>query len=166
MSEFPNAEIVIGCNPCQGFSIIGPRNPKDPRNFLYLEILRCIKQVKPKVFVTENVKGLKTLYNGKFLDLIVSDFAKAGYNVTWKLLNAKDYGVPQDRERIFIVGFRKDLNIMFNFPEKTHGHNGLPYVTLDKAIGCLPTPLIANIGQTIGSPSFICLEIGGVGGTK
>jgi DNA (cytosine-5)-methyltransferase 1 len=140
VKEFPRADIVIGCNPCQGFSIIGPRNPDDPRNLLYREILRCIQQVRPKVFITENVKGLRSLYKGKFLDLIINDYTNAGYNVTWHLVNAKDYGVPQDRERIFCVGFRKDLNADFSFPEPTHGPKRLPYVSIEDTIGSLPAP--------------------------
>src|SRR5271157_2448494 len=101
---FPQAEIVVGCNPCQGFSVIGTRNPEDHRNFLYKEIVRCLMQVRPKFFVTENVKGLKSLYAGRFFQLMLNDFTECGYKISWKLLNAKDYGVPQDRERLFIVG--------------------------------------------------------------
>jgi DNA (cytosine-5)-methyltransferase 1 len=140
VEKFPPADIVVGCNPCQGFSMIGPRNPDDSRNYLYKEILRCVLQVKPKFFVIENVKGLRSLYAGRFFSLIINDFAAAGYNVTWRLLNAKDYGAPQDRERIFIVGVRKDLDFEYHFPDKTHGPSRLPYVSLRKAIGHLPAP--------------------------
>lgn len=137
---YPKAQILVGCNPCQGFSIIGPRNPDDERNYLYTEIIRALKQIKPKFFVTENVKGLKSLYKAKFLKVMLTDFDIAGYDVKWKLLNAKDYGVPQDRERIFIIGVRKDVDFEYIFPERTHGPDRLPYVTLKYAIGDLPPP--------------------------
>jgi DNA (cytosine-5)-methyltransferase 1 len=140
VEHFPAAEIVVACNPCQGFSFIGPRNPEDERNYLYQEIVRCLKETKPKFFVTENVKGLKFLYKGRFFNLMLDDFEDSGYNVTWKLLNAKDFGVPQDRERIFMVGVRKDLDFEYKFPERTHGLGLQPYVTLREAIGDVPPP--------------------------
>ena len=140
VEKFPDAEIVVGCNPCQGFSTIGLRNPEDERNYLYKEITRCLLQVKPKFFVTENVKGLKSLYGGRFLELILNDYREAGYRVKWELLNAKDYGVPQDRQRIFIVGIREDIDFEYHFPNKTHGKARLPTVTLRRAIGNLPAP--------------------------
>ncbi len=140
VKEFPKAEIVVACNPCQGFSIIGKRNPEDERNYLYEEIVRCVRKIKPKFFVTENVKGLKNLYKGRFLKVILEDFEDANYNVNWKILNAKDYEVPQDRKRIFIVGVRKDLEFDYKFPSKTHGPGLKTYVTLRQAIGDLPSP--------------------------
>ena len=140
VDHFPAAEIVVACNPCQGFSFIGSRNPDDERNYLYEEIVRCLKEVRPKFFVTENVKGLRSLYKGKFFRLMLSDFEDSGYNVTWRLLNAKDFGVPQDRERIFMVGVRQDLDFEYQYPEATHGPRRLPYVTLRRAIGGLPPP--------------------------
>jgi DNA (cytosine-5)-methyltransferase 1 len=140
VDHFPQAEIVVGCNPCQGFSVIGTRDPEDYRNYLYKEIIRCLRQVRPKFFVTENVKGLKSLYAGRFFELMLKDFYDSGYSVTWRLLNAKDYGVPQDRERIFIVGVRKDLDFEYQFPYKTHGEGCLPYISLRKAIGDFPPP--------------------------
>ena len=140
VEHFPCAEIVVACNPCQGFSIIGPRNPEDPRNYLYKEIVRCLQQVKPKFFVTENVKGLKLLYSGSFLNLLLEEFDDCGYDVNWQILNAKNYGVPQDRERLFIIGVRKDLGITYKFPPETHGEGGKPLVTLRDAIGHLSPP--------------------------
>lgn len=140
VDKFPLSDILIACNPCQGFSLFGPRNPEDKRNYLYEDIVRCLKQTKPKFFVTENVKGLKTLYKGRFFELMLTDFDSAGYNVKWDLLNAKNYGVPQDRERIFIVGVRKDLDLEYCFPPKTHGPGLKPFVTLKDAIGDMPAP--------------------------
>ena len=140
VDHFPQADIVIGCNPCQGFSFIGTRNPDDERNYLYEEIVRCLKEVRPRFFVTENVRGLKSLYKGKFFKSMLDDFEDAGYDVTWELLNAKDYGIPQDRQRIFIAGVRKDLDVTYHFPERTHGPGLQPYVTLEQTIGDLNLP--------------------------
>ena len=140
IEKFPSADILVACNPCQGFSMIGLRNPNDSRNFLFKEIVRCLLTVKPKFFVTENVRGLKWLYKGKFFEKCLSDYENAGYNVSWRILNAKDYGVPQDRLRLFMVGVRKDLDKVYNFPNTTHGSGKLPYVTLKESIGHLPAP--------------------------
>jgi DNA (cytosine-5)-methyltransferase 1 len=151
VQTFPYADLLLACNPCQGFSIIGPRNPKDKRNFLYKEIERCLSIVKPKFFVTENVRGLKWLYAGRFFEKSLADYTKAGYNITWRILNAKDYGVPQDRWRLFIVGVRKDINFKFDFPDSTNGPGKKPYITLRKSIGRLPKP---KSGEFFNDPSF------------
>jgi DNA (cytosine-5)-methyltransferase 1 len=140
VEKFPPTDILVACNPCQGFSMIGLRNPDDSRNFLFKEIVRCLLMIQPKYFVTENVRGLKWLYQGRFFERCLSDYKKAGYNVSWRILNAKDYGVPQDRFRLFMVGVRKDLDFTFSFPEGTHGPGKLPYVTLKESIGHLPEP--------------------------
>ncbi len=115
--EIPSADIMLGGFPCQGFSLSGPRKIDDSRNVLYKHYVRIVKEKKPKMFVGENVKGLLTMGGGKIIDAIVEDFSQCGYDVFYKLLNAKDYEVPQDRERVIIVGFRKDLGITrFAFP--------------------------------------------------
>lgn len=106
---------VIGGPPCQGYSTVGTRDVNDPRNHLYLEYCRVVEQLKPKFFVIENVKGLLTLNKGMFKDDIVNRFSKLGYNVTYKLLNASDYGVPQSRQRVFFIGLKDDV---FEFPEE------------------------------------------------
>lgn len=139
VKTFPQADLVIACNPCQGFSIIGKRDSKDSRNYLYREIVRCLKEVRPRYFVVENVRGLATLYNGKFLRLMLRSFESVGYNVHFKLLNAKDYGIAQDRQRIFIVGIRKGLPGTFTFPEKAYGPGLRPYFTIRDGLKGLPT---------------------------
>ena len=116
--EFPNGDILIGCYPCQGFSCAGKRDPKDERNMLYLEFARALRLVNPKFFVVENVKGMLSLSSQKIFKNMLKLYRRCGYKVKYKLLNAKDYGVPQDRERVFIVGVRKDLNLDYQFPEK------------------------------------------------
>ncbi|MDG6999104.1 MAG: DNA cytosine methyltransferase [Nitrososphaerota archaeon] len=140
IKKLPKADVLVACNPCQGFSIIGKRDENDPRNALYKEIFRCLKLVKPKYFLIENVKGLAVLYNGKFLRRMLDGFRRYGYDVYYQILNAADYGVPQNRERIFIVGVMKSLRVEYEFPRNTHGANLLPHVTLRDAIGDLPEP--------------------------
>lgn len=121
VSSFPSAELVLGGFPCPGFSEAGPRLIDDDRNFLYIHFIRCLMQVKPKFFVAENVKGMMTLGKGEVLKQIFEDFKAAGYEVKYNLLNACDYGVPQLRERIFLVGVRNDINYNYIFPTQTHG---------------------------------------------
>jgi DNA (cytosine-5)-methyltransferase 1 len=130
-------DVVVAGPPCQGFSLTGPRNFDDPRNQLYLSVFGVVKKFKPKAFLIENVKGMKTLYGGTVVKEIISRFNKLGYNVSEPtILTAADYGVPQIRERLFIVGIRKDLGD-FTFPKPTH--NLTTYVTCEAAIGDLPS---------------------------
>ena len=143
VKSFPSADIVIGGYPCQGFSLAGNRDTFDKRNYMYLEFARVLKAVQPKVFVAENVKGVIVPFRSSLraLDLMEAEFKSCGYKVVSKLVNAKDFGVPQDRERVFIVGVRKDLDKEYVFPGKTHGKPPLkPYTTLKDAIGDLPEP--------------------------
>jgi DNA (cytosine-5)-methyltransferase 1 len=116
VKQFPEADILVGCYPCQGFSIAGKRNPKDERNLLYLHFARALRQTKPKFFVAENVKGMLTLANSKLFKNMLKLFRRCGYKVKYKLINAKYLGLPQDRERVFIVGVRKDLDFDYQFP--------------------------------------------------
>lgn len=140
IKEFPKADIVLGGFPCPGFSEAGPRLVDDKRNFLYLHFIRCLMQSKPKIFVAENVKGMMTLGKGEVFKQIVQDFAAAGYTIYHKLLNSAEYGVPQIRERVILVGVRNDLDFEYKHPEPTHGYGveGLKeVVTLKDAIGDL-----------------------------
>lgn len=139
VKEFPKGEIVLGGFPCPGFSEAGPRLVDDPRNFLYIHFIRCLTQVQPKFFIAENVKGMLTLGKGEVFRQIKQDFEAAGYRVYHKLVNSRDYGVPQLRERVFLVGVRKDIEFEYGFPSPTHGEGFplKPYVTLRDAIGDL-----------------------------
>lgn len=138
-----NADVIIGGFPCQGFSIANiRRNMGDQRNFLYKEMLRIIKDKKPKMFVAENVKGLLSMENGKVFEMIKNDFRNLGYYVESRLLNAAEYGVPQQRERVIIIGNR--INNSITFPQKTHYIDDLgkkegllPAVTTEQTIGWL-----------------------------
>lgn len=137
IKEFPKADIVLGGFPCPGFSEAGPRLIDDKRNFLYLHFIRCLMQSKPKIFVAENVKGMMTLGKGEVFKQMVQDFAAASYTIYHKLLNSVEYGVPQIRERVFLVGVRNDIDFAYTHPEPTHGCGGKEIVTLREAIGDL-----------------------------
>ena len=118
MSKIPVSDVILGGFPCQGFSLSGPRKIDDSRNVLYKHFVKVVRQNQPLVFVGENVKGLLTMGGGQIIDAIIEDFSNCGYDVFYKLVNARNYGVPQDRERVIIVGFRKDLHIEgFSLPE-------------------------------------------------
>jgi DNA (cytosine-5)-methyltransferase 1 len=138
-SEIPNDfDVLLGGFPCQGFSIANiKRSMEDERNFLYKEMLRIIKDKQPKYFVAENVKGLLSMQKGKVIEMIVNDFQELGYDVDYKLLKASDYGVPQNRERVFIIGNK--LGLKNPYPQKTHGESQdlLPYVTTQETVGFL-----------------------------
>ena len=148
-NEIPdNPDVVIGGFPCTGFSIANTkRNMDDERNYLYQQLLRVVKDKQPKIFVAENVKGLLSMEKGKVIKMIVNDFKDIGYDVNYKILNAADYGVPQARERVIIIGNKCGIKNIF--PKQTHtdkskaqqtllSSNGLkPYITTKEAIGYL-----------------------------
>lgn len=140
--ELPDdVDVVIGGFPCQGFSIANKnRHTEDKRNFLYLEMLRIIRDKKPKFFLAENVKGILSLGKGKVIQMILKDFESIGYKVDYKLVNAAEYGVPQARERVLIMGNRIGADNVF--PEITYSIAGddlfLPKaITTEQAIGWL-----------------------------
>lgn len=137
VKDFPKADIVLGGFPCPGFSEAGPRLIDDERNFLYIQFIRCLMQSKPLFFVAENVKGMMTLGKGEVFKQIVQDFEAAGYTVYHDLLNARDFGVPQLRERVILVGVRNDLDYEYPKLIPTHGEGKIPFVTLRDAIGDL-----------------------------
>ncbi|WP_117365013.1 DNA cytosine methyltransferase [Natrarchaeobaculum sulfurireducens] len=100
---------VSGGPPCQGFSHIGKREEDDPRNELYVEMVRIVHQAKPVTFVMENVPGLATMKDGKAIIEVAESFASGGYHVTWDVVDAADYGVPQHRKRVIMIGKRIDV---------------------------------------------------------
>ncbi|MDM7545814.1 DNA (cytosine-5-)-methyltransferase [Lactococcus lactis] len=150
VAHFPENTLMVGGFPCPGFSEAGPRLIDDERNFLYIHFIRALVQTQPAFFVAENVKGMMTLGKGEVLKQIVEDFASAGYTVTPHLVNARDYGVPQSRERVFLIGVHKEkiekkYGFHYELPTPTHGdpneinllENKLPWMTLKEAIGDL-----------------------------
>ena len=136
-SELPEFDILTGGFPCQSFSIVA-QNPKrlgikDEKGMLFFEMCRILRDRQPKCFIAENVKGILTANKHEAFPLIIKEFEDSGYDVFHTVLKAVEYGVPQKRERVIIVGFRKDLSISFKFPESpiTDESN---YVSLKEAI--------------------------------
>ena len=121
-NELPDFDILTGGFPCQSFSIIA-QNPKrlgvkDDRGKLFFEMCRILRDKQPKCFIAENVKGLLTANQKSAFPLIMEEFKNSGYDIKHMVLNSANYGVPQKRERVIIVGFRKDLKIDFTFPNQ------------------------------------------------
>ena len=121
IDELPQFDMLIGGFPCQSFSISAQNPPrlgyKDERGMLFFEMVKILKEKKPRFFIAENVKGIMSANKGQAFPMIISEFKDAGYSVTFKLLNASDYGVPQKRERVIIVGFRdKEDYDKFRYP--------------------------------------------------
>ena len=142
VTEIPDSDIILGGFPCQGFSLSGPRKIDDSRNVLYKHYVRIVKAKQPKIFVGENVKGLLTMANGDIFEAIKEEFSQCGYNVFSQLVNARYFGVPQDRERVIIVGIRKDLGINdFSIPVPKNKR-----MTMREALAGMPEP----------SPDDIC----------
>lgn len=127
-------DIVVAGPPCQGFSLTGPRKLDDGRNKLYKAVFDLVKQTQPKAFLIENVKGMATLYGGKVKEEIVEEFTKLGYEINTKILNSRDFGVPQSRERLFYVGLK---NKLFEFPEPIFNTDS--YITCREALDDLPS---------------------------
>ena len=142
-------DVIIGGPPCQGFSVSGKRMIDDPRNKLYKSFVGLVDQIRPKVFVMENVPGLIRLFGGKVKEQVLYDFSSLGYRVKVQQLSSDDYGVPQqrkreffvgvnekkiptnvkfERERVIIVGIRNDLNdvMEYEFPKETNKNNWVP----------------------------------------
>ena len=118
VKEIPKADLIVGGVPCQAWSVAGKKKGfDDPRGKLWEDSIRLVKKNKPKAFIFENVKGLYDPRNKGALDLIISEFKKCGYDVFHRVLNAYDFGLPQNRDRLFIVGFKKEQKVDFNFPK-------------------------------------------------
>jgi len=139
IDTFPAADILVGCYPCQGFSQGGARQANRAINYLYREFDRALRLIKPKAFIVENVSGMQRSDLSHLLKNQLTRFRLAGYKVNWKVLSAADYGVPQERRRLFLVGIRSDLGIKYEFPEPTHGEGRTNKGrTIKDAIGHLP----------------------------
>lgn len=135
--EIPEFDILTGGFPCQSFSIIA-QNPKrlgvkDERGKLFFEMCRILREKQPKCFIAENVKGILTANKKSAFPLIIKEFEESGYDVTYAILNSANFGVPQKRERVIIVGFRKDLDIKFEFPDVVI-HDETDFIPLCKVI--------------------------------
>jgi DNA (cytosine-5)-methyltransferase 1 len=120
--SFPSVDLLVGCYPCQGFSQGGLRESDRKINYLYREFDRALRLIRPKAFIVENVSGMLLGGFKKLLNNQVTRFRMAGYRVPDpQVLDASDYGVPQTRKRIFIVGIRSDQGVTFTYPNPTHG---------------------------------------------
>lgn len=127
--------IVVGGPPCQSYSTLGKRQ-MDERANLFVQYKRILKILKPQAFVFENVVGILSMDKGRLFEQIRKGFEELGYSLKHQVLNAVDYGVPQQRERVILVGFKGENN--YCYPQPTHGAGLKPYVTLKDAIGDLP----------------------------
>lgn len=139
-------DIIVGGPPCQAYSTVGKRLIDDPRGKLFQEYYRILKELRPKLFVFENVKGLLSMQGGDLIKTIIALFESIGYHMQMRLLNAADYGAPQIRERVILVGTLDSKP--FIYPKPTHYDPELgkpkdsslkPYVTLGEAISDLPS---------------------------
>lgn len=139
--ELPEFDLLTGGFPCQSFSIVA-QHPvrlgiKDERGMLFFEMCRVLRERKPKCFIAENVKGILTANKRSAFPLILKEFKESGYDVKYSILNSASYGVPQKRERVIIVGFRKDLQVDFTFPT--------PVISLEEDFVPLKSVLQENV---------------------
>jgi DNA (cytosine-5)-methyltransferase 1 len=141
-------DVVVGGLPCQGFSLAGKRLHDNPKNQLFREFVRILRLFSPPAFVFENVAGLLSMQNGAVFQTVWREFADVGYTLSWAVLDAANYGVPQHRRRLFLLGVRGDKRLLF--PEPTHSPAtqcsptlfspvpNPPFVTVREALGRLP----------------------------
>lgn len=145
VKDIPKADVVIGGPPCQSFSLAGKRHTEDKRGQLVWKYIEIIKHIKPKAFVFENVTGLLSAKNSKgnlIINLLKNEFLAIGYKVELQVLNAADYGIPQRRKRVIIVGLKNGKQ--FKFPNPTHSLSDLSlkkYVSVKEALDDLPTAI-------------------------
>lgn len=140
--ETTNIDVIVGGPPCQGFSIAGKRLIDDERNQLYKSFVEFVAYFKPKAFIMENVPNIISMGKGTVKDEIIEDFTNLGYTVTYKILLASEFGVPQNRRRAFFVGLKKQdsQNTIFEFPNPT---TDIP-ITCEQAISDLPNESVID----------------------
>lgn len=153
-NEIPDADGIIGGPPCQSWSLAGEmRGAKDERGQLFYEYIRILRDKKPNFFLAENVPGIVSRTHLPEFKAILRKIESIGYNISYKTLDAKDFGVPQERRRVIIVGYKDSLGLKFVFPEPTHyppnqqtidGKPAQRWITLKEAIGDLPDPVPAK----------------------
>lgn len=145
-------DVVLGGFPCQGFSLAGPRQVDDTRNVLYRHFVEMVKIKTPKVIVAENVIGIKTLGDGVVFDKIIEDFSELGYTMSAPTINAKNFGVPQDRMRVIFIGIRNDIcnHGAYIFPS-----GDLKIVTLKEALKDMPPVDMNDVCQAPFSSRFM-----------
>ena len=146
-------DVIIGGPPCQGFSLTGPRNFDDERNKLYLAMIETVRRYKPQAFLIENVPGMANLYKGAVRDEIIKRFTEMGYNVSYRIVCAADYGVPQIRKRLVFVGL-KNSQISYTFPAPYLTPEN--YITCEEALSDLPS-LEDTLGEEVSS--YMCAPL-------
>lgn len=152
--EIPDADGIIGGPPCQSWSLAGEmRGIDDERGQLFYEYVRVLRDKRPNFFLAENVPGIVSSTHVQEFKAILAKLSRLGYDVVYNVIDARDYGVPQVRRRVIIVGYRESLQKRFTFPPPTHtklgertleGNRTLRWVTLKEAIGDLPDPVPAK----------------------
>lgn len=152
--EIPDSDGIIGGPPCQSWSLAGMmRGAKDERGQLFYEYVRVLRDKRPKFFLAENVPGIVSSTHIHEFRAILNKLSDLGYNLSYSVVDARDYGVPQERRRVIIVGYKKALSLRFTFPPPTHTKTGIftlegrttrKWVTLREAIGDLPKPARAK----------------------
>jgi len=142
-TEVPSCDGIIGGPPCQSWSEAGSlRGINDSRGQLFFDYIRILKDKRPKFFLAENVVGMLSSRHTASVEHIKRLFESAGYNLSITLINVADYGIPQDRKRVFFIGIRKDLGFTFQFPKATN-----KYYTLEKAIGDLKDTAVPALAK-------------------
>jgi len=143
--QFKGIDLVAGGPPCQPFSVSGKQLGSNDTRDMIPEFIRAVKEAKPKAFLMENVAGLTTQKFMPYLEAQLEELSKLKYNIKWVVLNAADYGVPQKRLRLFIIGTAKSYD--FDFPNPTHGTDETPYITVKEALKGTPrdTPNTAKV---------------------
>lgn len=151
ISALPDVDVVVGGFPCQGFSLANmQRSTEDIRNQLYKFFYTTIKEKQPRFFIAENVKGILSIGGGMVIKQIITDFQEAGYLAEPHLVNMANYGVPQTRQRVIIIGQRIDIapEIIFRFPSPTHsnkiGSELKPWISIENVISQFPNPAETN----------------------
>ena len=120
IASIGNCDIILGGFPCQGFSKAGPKNERDKRNSLYIEMKNAVSILRPHIFIAENVDGISQNFNGSYLKRIVEDFKQINYRVEYRILDAISFGLPQHRRRVFFVGIKQSAYKKFSWPAPTH----------------------------------------------
>jgi DNA (cytosine-5)-methyltransferase 1 len=149
-SEVPAADGIIGGPPCQSWSLAGKmRGTKDERGQLFHEYVRVLRDKRPLFFLAENVPGIVSKTHIKEFEMLLHKLSALGYNISFKIVDARNYGIPQERKRVIIVGYKNTLGLHFDFPPESHSRYGeftlegkqrRKWVTLREAIGDLPIP--------------------------
>lgn len=149
--EIPECDGIIGGPPCQSWSAAGAlRGINDKRGQLFFEFIRLLRDKQPKFFLAENVSGMLIQRHSEALSNIKNLFAEAGYELSFNMLNAVDYNVPQDRKRVFFIGIRKDLGFEFKFP-----HIKFPHIKLKDVIYDLKENVVPSVGKNKTNPNCI-----------